>query len=159
MAIIAVYNTLTILSLWSHMKTMLTDPGAVVNLPQSPPRASCLENEAEMCANRNNFVSLARQPRTARPLPSARDAGIPETICGRCDAYKPPRSHHCRICQRCIVSNFNLYRDRICNAPVDSQVRMDHHCPWMNNCIGALNQKHFMLFLVHELASFHVVVL
>lgn len=28
------------------------------------------------------------------------------------------------------------------------QIRMDHHCPWMNNCIGAKNQKHFMLFLV-----------
>ena len=23
---------------------------------------------------------------------------------------------------------------------------MDHHCPWMNNCIGLKNQKAFMLF-------------
>uniref|UniRef100_A0A7S2D268 Palmitoyltransferase n=1 Tax=Florenciella parvula TaxID=236787 RepID=A0A7S2D268_9STRA len=97
-ALIIVYNVLVVLSLWSHLKTMLTDPGAV--------------------------------PRAARPLASARDAGIPETICGRCDAYKPPRSHHCRICNRCII-------------------RMDHHCPWMNNCIGALNQKHFVLFLIY----------
>ena len=27
---------------------------------------------------------------------------------------------------------------------------MDHFCPWMNNAIGAKNQKHFLLFLVYS---------
>lgn len=27
---------------------------------------------------------------------------------------------------------------------------MDHFCPWMNNAIGAKNQKHFILFLVYS---------
>jgi palmitoyltransferase ZDHHC3/7/25 len=26
---------------------------------------------------------------------------------------------------------------------------MDHFCPWMNNSIGARNQKHFFLFLIY----------
>lgn len=24
------------------------------------------------------------------------------TVCTRCETYRPPRAHHCRICKRCI---------------------------------------------------------
>ena len=48
--------------------------------------------------------------------------------CGQCIGYKPPRAHHCRRCERCVF-------------------KMDHHCPWINNCVGYRNQCHFTLFL------------
>lgn len=51
------------------------------------------------------------------------------TICTKCEMYRPPRAHHCRICKHCIR-------------------RMDHHCPWINNCVGEKNQKYFIQFLM-----------
>jgi hypothetical protein len=53
--------------------------------------------------------------------------------CRRCDdAYKPPRAHHCPMCGECVL-------------------KMDHHCPWINCCVGYYNQRYFMLFLLYLL--------
>ncbi|XP_071792872.1 palmitoyltransferase ZDHHC16-like [Asterias amurensis] len=52
------------------------------------------------------------------------------SICKKCIAPKPPRTHHCSICNKCIL-------------------KMDHHCPWVNNCIGHYNHRYFMLFCIY----------
>ncbi|KAG0220319.1 DHHC palmitoyltransferase-domain-containing protein [Mortierella sp. GBAus27b] len=49
--------------------------------------------------------------------------------CSACDTYKPPRAHHCRTCKKCIL-------------------KMDHHCPWVQNCVGYFNYGHFVRFII-----------
>ncbi|KAG2297630.1 hypothetical protein Bca52824_044299 [Brassica carinata] len=50
--------------------------------------------------------------------------------CPKCRNVKPPRCHHCSVCQRCVL-------------------KMDHHCVWIVNCVGARNYKFFLLFLLY----------
>ncbi|CAD8102246.1 unnamed protein product [Paramecium sonneborni] len=53
----------------------------------------------------------------------------PNNICPDCWVIKPQRSKHCEFCQKCVI----FY---------------DHHCPWINNCVGAKNLLYFYLYLI-----------
>jgi len=53
----------------------------------------------------------------------------PVLLCPDCEVIRTDRSRHCSVCNRCIE-------------------RFDHHCPWINNCVGIRNHGYFMTFLV-----------
>eukprot|EP00979_Chaetoceros_neogracilis_P018387 scaffold10583_cov290-Chaetoceros_neogracile.AAC.6 len=67
-------------------------------------------------------------PKCAVPRESQRRDSTSHSMCGQCQTFKPPFSHHCRICNRCVS-------------------KMDHHCPWMNNCVGVGNLIRVMTVL------------
>ena len=64
----AVYNaaiilTLVVMALWSHLRTVMSDPGVI--------------------------------PLNAHPL--AKDSAAEVIVCGRCECYRPPHSHHGKV--------------------------------------------------------------
>lgn len=52
----------------------------------------------------------------------------PAILCPECIIEKPLRSRHCEICKRCV----GVY---------------DHHCPWINNCVGRENHRYFFSYV------------
>jgi len=52
----------------------------------------------------------------------------PCEMCPDCEVLRTPRSKHCAICNRCVD-------------------RFDHHCPWINNCVGINNHNYFLAFI------------
>lgn len=53
----------------------------------------------------------------------------PIKLCPECFIVKTPRSFHCSTCNECVE-------------------RYDHHCVWLNNCIGVKNHGKFLVFIV-----------
>jgi len=82
-------------------------------------------------------LTIALYPRRCQEIPAKYYRFDPELkahdvvrYCNQCRCYKSWRAHHCSICKRCVL-------------------KMDHHCPWMWNCVGYANYRYFFMFLVY----------
>lgn len=55
-------------------------------------------------------------------------------MCFECRNFIPRRGYHCDICKVCVA-------------------QYDHHCTWINNCVGKKNIGRFNLFLFFLILS------
>ncbi|KAH9406277.1 hypothetical protein TYRP_013886 [Tyrophagus putrescentiae] len=130
------YQVVLLMLIWSHLMCLCSDPGTVdltLELKQAKLKQAAI-NAAATAADGSpaGCSSPCEPPRPPfpRPPPPPPRSYIGEfewTFCRFCNVYRPPRAHHCHICRRCILLR-------------------DHHCPWINNCVGEFNQKYFLQF-------------
>ncbi|KAF6313761.1 zinc finger DHHC-type palmitoyltransferase 3 [Rhinolophus ferrumequinum] len=141
------FNLLAFLALASHCRAMLTDPVR-----------TCTETAFTLFGHGSSFPENLGEPLLGQSkcLPGAVPKGnatkeFIESLqlkpgqvvykCPKCCSIKPDRAHHCSVCKRCIR-------------------KMDHHCPWVNNCVGENNQKYFVLFTMYiALISLHALIM
>lgn len=61
-------------------------------------------------------------------------------LCPECEVIRTARSRHCSICNQCVE-------------------RFDHHCPWINNCVGVKNHYLFVFFLMFTEAALVLIII
>ncbi|ORX48789.1 zf-DHHC-domain-containing protein [Hesseltinella vesiculosa] len=97
-------------------------------------------NYALTCLTDPGHVPPNWIPEDQRHLEVKRSTHAPR-FCKKCNNFKPPRTHHCSSCGVCVL-------------------KMDHHCPWVNNCVGFANYGHFIRMLVYvEISTIYLTVL
>jgi palmitoyltransferase ZDHHC3/7/25 len=124
----SMFTLVALLAMASHFRAMTTDPGAV------PPDAKPLDEHLAQAQQEEQRSAQERALLDPTSLPHPTPASHHLRLCRRCRAYKPQRAHHCSICRRCVI-------------------KMDHHCPWINNCCAIGNHKYFLLFIMYTFCS------
>lgn len=117
-----IFNLLAFLASSSHMRAMLSDPVKSLLICIYQRKILILTSIFQGAVPKGNATNKAIQEMGLRE-------GQVLFKCPKCCSIKPERAHHCSVCQRCIR-------------------KMDHHCVWVNNCVGEGNQKYFVLFTV-----------
>ncbi|GAB1303050.1 Palmitoyltransferase ZDHHC15 [Apodemus speciosus] len=121
------YHAIFVFFAWTYWKSIFT-------LPQQPNQKFHLsytdkeryKNEERPEVQKQMLVDMAKK----LPVYTRTGSGAVR-FCDRCHLIKPDRCHHCSVCAMCVL-------------------KMDHHCPWVNNCIGFSNYKFFLQFLAYS---------
>uniref|UniRef100_A0A182FLA1 Palmitoyltransferase n=1 Tax=Anopheles albimanus TaxID=7167 RepID=A0A182FLA1_ANOAL len=122
------YHIVLVMFLWSYYQTVFTEIGRVPSRFRVP-RAD-LDRLVQATSEEEQKQILEA---FAKELPVVtRTLNASVRFCEKCRLIKPDRAHHCSVCGVCVL-------------------KLDHHCPWVNNCINFTNYKYFILFLGYAL--------
>ncbi|CAL8355514.1 unnamed protein product [Merluccius merluccius] len=127
-AYLLVFHVCFVMFSWTYWRSIFTPPASPCKKFQlSYSDKERYEMEERPDAQKQILVEIAKK----LPIFSRAQSGAIR-FCDRCQVLKPDRCHHCSVCETCVL-------------------KMDHHCPWVNNCVGFSNYKFFLLFLSYSM--------
>jgi len=126
-----IFHLITILFVWSYYMIVFTPAGTV---PSHWRLSSERVESLASAKSEEEWKSVLSEVRVELGcVVQQRSVQNAVRYCEKCLCIKPDRSHHCSVCETCTL-------------------KMDHHCPWVNNCVGFANYKFFLLFLGYALS-------
>lgn len=128
---LVIFHILFVFSFWSYAQTIFTPHGKIPNKFYLAPEISEDLAKAPSDQHRDEILAYVVKRNDLPVACRTYSGGI--RYCEKCNLIKPDRCHHCSICGVCVL-------------------RMDHHCPWINNCVSFTNYKFFVLFLGYTFA-------
>ncbi|KAK9898629.1 hypothetical protein P389DRAFT_167155 [Cystobasidium minutum MCA 4210] len=115
------------LIMWTSMlRTSLRDPGIIVKGLDPEPD---WESVAVPVGGEDDLTGTGMGQQPKLRYFRVRDDNVSSKWCETCQTYRPPRTSHCRLCDVCTEQT-------------------DHHCSFLNNCIGRRNYSSFVACLI-----------
>jgi len=106
----------------SFVHASVVDPGIMPRNAHVMPSANLRDDPLSLGPPTNDWVMV----KLATSEVAAMD--VPVKYCKTCSIWRPPRCYHCRVCDNCVET-------------------LDHHCVWLNNCVGRRNYRYFFAFV------------
>ncbi|KAL1430328.1 hypothetical protein MTO96_015037 [Rhipicephalus appendiculatus] len=127
-ALATVFHMLFLMCLWCYAQTTFTPPSSV---PHRFRFTNVERQEITRCARDRQRTSALLETMASERGVLTRLSDGSVSCCDKCLLIKPDRCHHCSTCGRCVL-------------------KMDHHCPWFNNCVCFSTYKFFLLTLFYS---------
>ncbi|CAK9438527.1 uncharacterized protein LODBEIA_P27510 [Lodderomyces beijingensis] len=123
-ALVIVWIYLWLITFMNFCKASTSDPGILprnLHLPKSL-TGNRISNPPEEYFNTVTLPSFAKDKH-------GKTIGVQVKYCQTCHIWRPARTSHCSTCQVCVLDH-------------------DHHCVFLNNCVGQRNYMYFLWFLL-----------
>jgi len=112
------FHGLQAFSLWLFFVASMTEPGFIGNDAKDAAKGKS-DEMVSLLSDRDDFDVEAGN---VTKVDLRKDVPLP--FCRNCEHIRPIRSKHCYVCDRCTA-------------------RFDHHCPLLQQCVGARNYRQF----------------